>query len=172
MENCYSAAIGGNYVSLADRTLKTIVNHLLMGLLALFLFVGSVNAQDRVVSGTITDTEGKPLVGASILAKGTTSGTATDGKGNYSLNVPEGTDSLRISYVGFKTKVVAVNNRSEINVSLSNRSLEEVVVTALGVEREEKALGYAVQKVDGSSLDKAKETNVVNSISGKAAGLT
>ena len=171
MERCNTETVNEACTSCPSRKGNSIFNYLWMGLLALFLFGGTANAQDQIVSGQITDTEGKPLVGASVLAKGTTNGTATDGKGNYSLNVPEGADSLRISYVGFTTKVVAINGRSDIDIKLRNRSLEEVVVTALGVEREEKSLGYAVQKVDGSSLDKAKETNVVNSISGKAAGV-
>ena len=128
-----------------NRKRFSFYNFLWMGLLALFLFGGSVSAQDRIISGQVTDTDGKPLVGASILAKGTTNGTATDNQGKFSLNVPKSADSLRISYVGFETKVIGVGDRSEINIALKNRSLEEVVVTALGVEREEKALGYAVQ---------------------------
>ncbi len=140
--------------------------------LGLMLFaIGSILAQ-RTVSGTVTDQNGDPLLGASVLIKGTSTGTITDIDGNYSVRVPEGSNTLVISYTGFNTLEVEIGNQSVINITMQEGiTLSEAVVTALGVQREEKALGYAVQEVGGDQLTISNDVNFVSSLSGKVAGV-
>lgn len=140
--------------------------------LGLMLFaIGSILAQ-RTVSGTVSDQNGDPLLGASVLIKGTSTGTITDIDGNYSVRVPEGSNTLVISYTGFNTQEVEIGNQSIINITMQEGiTLSEAVVTALGVQREEKALGYAVQEVGGDQLTISNDVNFVSSLSGKVAGV-
>lgn len=147
------------------RPLFSLLLLLSMGMLA--------NAQQRV-AGLVTDqSNGEPLVGVSILVKGSSNGTVTDVDGSYELSV-KASDVLVFSFIGYLSKEEAVNGRSAINVALATDavSLSEVTVTALGISRANKALGYSVQKVDGAELVQARETNLVNSLAGKVAGLT
>lgn len=142
-------------------------------LVCLMLFgFQAMMAQDIQVSGTVTDASGAPLPGVSIVVKGTTTGTASNVDGNFELPVPAGA-TLIFSSVGMKAQEIAVSNQTVIDVSLEADilGLEEVVVTALGITREKKALGYSVQEVGGDELTQAKETNVVNSLQGKVAGV-
>ena len=121
--------------------------------LALVLFGAGFALAQKTVTGTVTDESGEALIGASILVKGTTSGTVTDLDGKYSLSVPEASSTLIFSYTGFNTQEVEVGAQTVIDLVMSEGvSLGEVVVTALGVEREEKALGYAVQQVESEAL--------------------
>ena len=124
------------------------------------------------IKGVITDETGKPLQGVSVTVKGTTIGTLTNSEGAFSINAEKG-NILEFSMVGFKTASVTLANNTAQNITLeaSNVNLSEVVVTALGVRRETKRLGYAVQEVKGSELDKARETNFVSGLAGKVAGL-
>src|SRR5690606_1942238 len=107
-----------------------------------------------------------------VLIKGTARGTTTDSNGKYSLQGSEG-DVLVFSFIGYLQQEVPVEGRTVIDVTLAGdtRTLEEVVVTAFGIEREKKALGYAVQEVKAEDLTKARETNVVNSLKGRVAGI-
>lgn len=142
--------------------------------LALFLVgAGVVHAQDRSVSGTVTDAEtGESLPGVNVTAVGTDVGTSTDQQGEYSLAVPERADSLAFSFVGYQRAVRAIGNRTEINVRLqpSVEQLEDVVVTALGVERQERELGYAVQEVESGEITEVNEENLVDALQGQVAG--
>jgi len=144
-------------------------------LLLFLLFLGrSVTAQDSV-SGVVTSgPEAAPLPGVNVVIKGSVSGTVTDPQGRYSLKVPSPESVIVFSFVGYATLEKAAGNQSVINVALQpdNQQLQEVVVTALGVEREQRALGYAVQQVEGAQLQKAKEPNVLSSLTGRVAGLT
>ena len=126
----------------------------------------------QTVTGTVVDNMGIPTPGTNILEKGTTNGTLTDFNGNFSIDVP-GDAVLVVSYIGFQTKEVAVNNQSNINISLEEDSqqLSEVVVTALGISREKKSLGYATQELDGENVNNVPTDNVVNALSGKVAGV-
>jgi TonB-linked SusC/RagA family outer membrane protein len=139
------------------------------------LFVGIQGAlAQTVVKGTVTDSkDGTPLPGVSIVVKGTLTGTITDVDGKYALSVPAGYNDLIISFVGMLTKEVKIDNKSTIDVKLDEDvvGLDEVIVTALGVSREKKSLGYAVQDLKGEELAKAKETNIVNSLNGKISGV-
>jgi TonB-linked SusC/RagA family outer membrane protein len=143
---------------------------------AFLVFVGlpMLQAQTVQITGTITSSEdGNPVPGVSVVVKGTTIGTTTDFDGKYSLNVPSGTTSLVFSFVGLKTQEVIIGGRNSIDVVMETDvvGLEEVVVTALGISREKKSLGYSVQDVKGDEITKARESNIVNSLSGKIAGV-
>ncbi|SDB48534.1 TonB-linked outer membrane protein, SusC/RagA family [Flavobacteriaceae bacterium MAR_2010_188] len=126
----------------------------------------------QTVTGTVFDNFGQPLPGANVLEKGTSNGSQTDFDGNFSINV-SGNALLVVSYIGYKTVEVAVNNQSSLNITLQEDSeqLNEVVVTALGISREKKSLGYATQEVDGEDVNNVPTDNVVNALSGKVAGV-
>ncbi|MBC9796873.1 SusC/RagA family TonB-linked outer membrane protein [Sinomicrobium weinanense] len=139
------------------------------------LFVSAYGyGQERMVTGTVTSNMDKaPLPGVNILIVGGSVGAVTDFDGNYSIQVSEG-QQLQFSYIGFVTRTVTVGTESVINIELEEDTsrLDEVVVTALGISREKKALTYAAQEVKGDELTKVKQTNPINSLSGKSAGVT
>lgn len=130
-------------------------------------------AQQRLINGVITDGEDVPLIGANVLVVGTTSGTVTDFEGKFSLAVDPGADALEISYTGYSTKTIPLTSANEYEIVLSedNIILGEVVVTAIGVERERRTLGYSLQEVDSDDIVKSRESNLVNALAGKVAGL-
>lgn len=126
----------------------------------------------KIITGKITDEKGEPIIGANIIEIGTTNGTVTDIDGKYNLKVK--TDAIiRISYVGYAEQEISTKGKTVINVSLKEnaKNLEEVVVTALGIKREEKSLGYAVQNISGNALQTVKGIDLTASLTGKVAGL-
>jgi TonB-linked SusC/RagA family outer membrane protein len=142
-------------------------------LMIVFLLMGfSGFSQETAVSGTVKQ-KGDPLPGVSIFVKGTSQGTTTDADGKFNINVPSSSSVLVFSFIGYKTQEQTVNGRSIIDVDMVEdiTTLSELVVTALGVQKEVKSLGYAVQKVDGNTIQKAREPNIFNSLTGKVAGL-
>ena len=161
---------------------KKCKNTLLCGTLTLCLWGGfsqvraasfenfAIEQQSNKVIGTVKDEFG-PVIGASVVEKGTSNGVVTDLNGKFSLNVKPGA-TLIISFVGYKQQEVKAGN-APLNIVLEEDSkmLGEVVVTALGIKRERKALGYGVAEVQGEALTKAKETNVINSMAGRVPGL-
>ncbi|MCF6366277.1 MAG: SusC/RagA family TonB-linked outer membrane protein [Bacteroidales bacterium] len=144
----------------------------LMLLFAFFSILGMQVYAQKTVTGTVTDDAGDVLPGASVLVKGTTVGTMTLGDGTYSIDVPEGSNTLVFSYIAMETQEVAISG-DVIDVTLkpSSEALEEIVVTALGISKDKKSLGYSVQNVSGDEFTKARETNIVNSLSGQIAGV-
>jgi TonB-linked SusC/RagA family outer membrane protein len=133
-----------------------------------------VSAQQRVITGkVISDEDGLGLPGASVLVKGTTVGTTSDLDGNYSINVPDGSNVLIFSFVGLKSQEEAIGNRSVINVTLTTDAsqLSEVVVTAIGIEKDKKALGYAVSSVGDELIQNRPEADVSRVLQGKVAGV-
>jgi TonB-linked SusC/RagA family outer membrane protein len=133
----------------------------------------SIFAQAKTVTGTVTSVaDGAPLPGVNVLVQGTTTGTQTDFDGNYSIEAAEG-DVLAFSYIGMQAQNVTVGSADTYNVSMqeSASELDEVVVTALGLERQEKSLTYATQQVDTEELTQARSVNVLQGLSGKVAGL-
>jgi TonB-linked SusC/RagA family outer membrane protein len=136
-----------------------------------FFAITSVMAQ-RTVSGKVTDDTGEGLPGVNVVIKGTTNGTTTDLDGNFSISVDQGA-TLVFSSVGFDEQEVAVGSRTVIDITLGSdvTELSEVVVTALGVERSEKALGYSVQTVESTSLVNSGATSAADALVGKAAGI-
>lgn len=147
---------------------------LLLALVLVTAFIAGAMAQERTITGTVTTSEdGSTLPGVSVLVKGTTVGTITDADGKYSLQTPADAEVLVFSFIGMATQEVEIGNQSVIDVVLNPVSVEldEVVVTSLGISKEKKALGYAVTEVSGADVSTVKETNVVNSLSGRVAGV-
>lgn len=143
-------------------------------LLSFLAMLGMQVMAQRQITGTVTSADdGSSIPGVSVFAKGTTAGTVTDLNGKYNLTVPAEAKVLTFSFVGMVAQEITIGGESVINVSLKTAStaLEGVVVTALGITREKKALGYSVQDIKGDELTKARETNVINSLSGRVAGL-
>lgn len=148
---------------------------LLLCLTALFTVVNcDLWAQDRTVSGTVTSVEdGGPLPGVNVVVKNSVNGTVTDVDGHYSISVPGEGGVLVFSFIGFETQEVEVGGRSTVDVQMSSdvKQLNEVVVTALGIEKEERSLGYAMTSIDNDELVKAQSPNALNALQGKVAGV-
>ncbi|MDX1940550.1 MAG: SusC/RagA family TonB-linked outer membrane protein [Saprospiraceae bacterium] len=145
----------------------------LLGFFATMLLSFSLFSQ-TTVKGTVTDAESnEPLIGVSIIVKGTSKGTVSDLDGNYAVELAQGENTLVFTFVGFRTTEVAVNGQTNLNVSLETAAigLDEITVTALGISREKKSLGYAIQEIGGDNLDKAKDANLINNLAGKVAGV-
>lgn len=125
-----------------------------------------------VASGKIVDIQGEPLIGVSILVKGTSNGTISDIDGNFKIQAAKG-DILEISYVGYASQAVMLNNAQPFKITMGEdtKALDEVVVTALGIKRSEKALSYNVQVVGNEALNSVKDANFMNSLNGKVAGV-
>lgn len=144
------------------------------GLLTLFLalVVQVVLAQEKTITGVVTDSDGLPLPGVNILVKGTSNGTQTDFDGNYSINASSG-QVLTFSYVGMQTveRSVGTQNTMNIQLQVAAEELEGVVVTALGISRSKKSVGYATTSVDGSEIAETQAINPMSALQGKVSGL-
>lgn len=146
---------------------------LLTLLVLLIATAATVFAQDRALSGTVNDENGQPLPGASVLLKGTTRGTNTNTDGNFTINV-NGAGTLILSTVGYATREVPFTaSQTTVTTSLDTdvRNLGEVIVTALGISKDEKTLSYATQQIQTKTFSQARELNVANSLIGRVAGL-
>lgn len=141
-------------------------------LIVLFASLANVMAQVKV-SGTVTDPDGISIPGVSVLQKGTTNGITTDIDGKYTLTVTSASAVLEFSFVGMKPVSETINGRAVINVKMAAETvgITEVVVTALGIQREKKTLTYASQQVSGEEMLKARDQNFMNALSGKTSGL-
>ncbi|SHJ96675.1 TonB-linked outer membrane protein, SusC/RagA family [Pseudozobellia thermophila] len=128
--------------------------------------------KDLTVAGVVTDMDGVPLPGVSIVEVGTVNGTQTDFDGSYSIEVAVGSE-LRFSYLGMKTETRTVQSSNVLNIKMQEdlNQLSEVIVTALGIEKSKKALGYSAQEIDGDAFSEARETNIASSLAGKVAGV-
>ena len=144
-----------------------------MLLFFLLLFSGGLFAQHTVTGQVTSSVDGTSLPGVNILIKGTATGVITDLDGIYSITVPDPEAVLIFSFVGFDSQEVNIGGRSVIDITLelSIMALDEVVITALGISREKKALGYAVSEVSGEEISQVKETNVINQLAGRVAGV-
>lgn len=139
------------------------------------LCFSSVWAQTRTITGTVTAQEdGSVIPGVNVVLKGTFKGTSSNASGSYSIAVDDANSILVFSFVGYNPIEVVVGTRSIVDVSmaLGSSTLNEVVVTALGIKREEKSLGYSVAKVDGEDMNRVTTENVLNGLSGKVAGVS
>lgn len=127
----------------------------------------------RTITGTVTSAKDKqPVIGAVVLVEKTTIGTTTDIDGKYSISVPDDAKNLIISYTGMKSQTVVITGTTlDVVLQENEKLLDDVVVTALGVKREKKALGYATQQINGDDVNTSKDANLVNSLSGKIAGV-
>ncbi|MEA5259377.1 SusC/RagA family TonB-linked outer membrane protein [Arcicella aquatica] len=153
---------------------KILLNHVSLFFIALLMLSNVVLAQDNVLTGKVIEKNGDVIPGVSISIKGTTRGTTTDGNGVFKLPSANDKMVLVFRYIGFATQEIVVGNRTTLDVTLlpENRQLEEVVVTALGIKKEARSIGYTTQDVKGEDLVKAREPNPINSLTGKIAGLT
>jgi TonB-dependent SusC/RagA subfamily outer membrane receptor len=146
--------------------------------LSVFLTIisfSAVQSQTKTITGKVNSAEdGEVLSFVNVTVQGTTKGVVTDDAGKYSIEVDGATSVLEFSFVGYETQLVTVGNQVVINVSLaaSSQRLNEVVVTALGITREEKSLGYSVGKVKGDALRTVSQENVINALAGRVAGVT
>ena len=148
--------------------------NLLVTIVLLITLLGSVMAQTRTITGTVTSSEdGESLPGVNVVVVDLTIGTITGINGEYSIEVPADAQSLEFSYVGFESQIIAIGNQTVIDVALllSTVALDEVVVTALGIEREKKALGYSAQELGEDELAAARELSVTRYLTGKVAGV-
>ncbi|MBK7244023.1 MAG: SusC/RagA family TonB-linked outer membrane protein [Saprospiraceae bacterium] len=143
----------------------------LLMLLAFFSVMLSTEAQ-RLIKGNVTDKSGDPVIGANVLAKGTTVGTITDINGNYTLSVPEGVNSIIVSYTGYTSQELVLGASNMMDIKLEEGVLlQETVITALGISKSQKSLGYGIQEVSGSEITNANTTSALEALSGKVAGL-
>lgn len=142
---------------------------MLLGILTCYV----VSYAQTTVKGKVTDGNNVGIPGVSVLVKGSTTGASTGGDGTYSIAVPSNNATLVFKSIGFVTREVAIGGRSQVDVQLldDSKNLSEVVVTALGIKRSEKSIGYAAQKLDGDALTMTKETNAIGSLAGKIAGV-
>mgnify|MGYP003407522146 CR=1 FL=1 len=155
-----------------SKRLSKVLRNAALAMCALFFSLGSAWAQDITVTGKVTDKSGEPIVGVYVLVENTTIGTSTDIDGAYTLTAPSAA-KLVFTSMGYKDNVVEIAGRAVIDVVMEDDALllDDVVVTALGVKKERKALGYSVTEMKSTELLRNKQTNVVNSLAGKVAGV-
>ncbi len=171
-------------IDVENQSVKTVVEQMISGenlkyeMVNRYIVITSNDSpsevqQQKDVSGKVTDTDGLPMPGVSVILKGTTNGTITDTNGNFSLSNISGNQVLQFSFIGMKTQEVNVGSKTSfaIVMEVETFGVDEVVVTALGIKRAEKALGYSVQKVSGESLQKVSGVDLATSLTGKVAGL-
>ncbi|MCL5991815.1 MAG: SusC/RagA family TonB-linked outer membrane protein [Bacteroidetes bacterium] len=137
------------------------------------LLVGTLTAQDRQISGKITSDKGESLTGVTVMVKGTAIGTFTKADGSFKLSVPKTAKTLIFKRLGVKTKEISIGTNDVINVTMDEDKIlmDEVVVTAIGLEREKKSLGYSVEEVGGKIISESRTTSLLNSLTGKVAGV-
>lgn len=141
-------------------------------LLCLITSMGFVMAQTTRITGTVISAEdNEPVIGASLVVKGTTTGTVTDFDGTFTLNVPASARTLQVSYIGMEPQEVAITPTMNIVMRADAKTLDEVVVTAMGLTREKKSLGYAVQELKSGELTQAGQLSLTGSLTGKVAGV-
>ena len=172
-------------IKVTKESLNNVMNQLFRGVNVSFSIVDNhivlsakSNKEDQqkktpiTVSGTVTDSKGEPLIGVSILVKGTSYGTITDMDGNFKIQAAKG-DVLEVSYIGYASQAITLTSAQPLKVTLGEDTqvLDEVVVTALGIKRATKALSYNVQEVKGDELTTVKSANFMNSLAGKVAGV-
>lgn len=161
--------------------LRSALVFVLLILLPSFLFAGErfnessePYQDDRVIEGIITDEEGTPLLGVTVYEKNSTNGTISDNAGYYQIKVSEDAQFLVFQFVGKQTQEVEIAGRSQIDIVMTEEvyGIDEVVVTALGIKKQQKSIGYSTQKVEGKTLTKAQEPNIISNLTGRVAGLT
>ncbi len=144
---------------------------LTMLLACFFLLVGGAIAQTKVNGTVVSQEDNQPVIGVSVLVVGTNIGTVTDANGRFSLTVPEGKSQLRFTYVGMETLEVSARPNMRIVLRNGDTNLDEIVVTAMGISRQQKTLGYSAQTLDNAELTAGKLTDVTSSLAGKVAGV-
>lgn len=173
-------------IKVTKESLNNVMNQLFRGVNVSFSIVDNhivlsakSNKEDQqkktpiIASGNVIDSKGEPLIGVSILVKGTSNGTITDMDGNFKIQAAKG-DVLEVSYIGYASQAITLANAQPLKITMGEdtQALDEVVVTALGIKREQKALSYNVQQVKGEELTNIKDANFINALTGKVAGVT
>lgn len=153
---------------------STIINRFLFLLLVSFIGIFSAIAQQSEINGQVVATDGTTIIGATIRVKGTTIGTVTDENGKFSLQIPNPKTLLVVSFIGYEAQEVSTANQTSIKVTLKEdvKLIDNVTVTAMGIKKDTKSIGYVVQEVNSNELSKAKDVNSISSLTGKVAGLT
>ena len=144
---------------------------LTMLMVSLFLFVGTALAQTKITGTVLSQEDGQPIIGAAVKVDGTSTGMLTDVNGKFSLTLPEGKKTLTISYLGFQPKTVAAKNGMRVFLKADATSLDEVVVTAMGIKRSAKALGYSATSLDGEEIAEVRTNDIMSGLAGKVAGV-
>jgi TonB-linked SusC/RagA family outer membrane protein len=139
--------------------------------LAMLLFFLGASFAQRTITGVVTDPKSEPMVGASIIVKGTTKGTITDIDGKYSLEIPTGSTAVVVSFTGYEAQEVALGASNSVDVQLQESQLQEVIVTAFGIKKDKSNLGYGVSQVTSQDLTMGHTTNVTNALAAKVPGL-
>ena len=145
---------------------------LTMFLAALFLCMGTAMAQTKVSGTVLSQEDGQPIIGAAVKVDGTSTGMLTDVNGRFSLTLPAGKNSITVSYLGYESKTVQAKNGMRVFLKSDATALDEVVVTAMGIKRSAKALGYSAASVDGEEIAEARTNDVMSGLAGKVAGVT
>jgi TonB-dependent SusC/RagA subfamily outer membrane receptor len=142
-------------------------------LCVMLLFTSTVFAQSRTITGTVVDSESQPVIGAVVNEMGTSNGTVTGSDGSFSITSSSSDVKLKISYVGFTTQTINVRSQTNLSVKMSSdESLSEVVVTAAGVKRDSRSVGYALSSVSAKEITEGGDRSVLNGMQGKVAGVT
>ena len=144
---------------------------LTMLMVSLFLFVGTALAQTKITGTVLSQEDGQPIIGAAVKEDGTNTGMLTDVNGKFSLTLPEGKKSLTISYLGYEAKTVTAKNGMRVFLKADATALEEVVVTAMGIKRSAKALGYSATSLDGEEIAEVRTNDIMSGLAGKVAGV-
>ena len=144
---------------------------LTMLMVSLFLFVGTALAQTKITGTVLSQEDGQPIIGAAVKVDGTGIGMLTDVNGKFSLTLPEGKKSLTISYLGYEAKTVTAKNGMRVFLKADATALEEVVVTAMGIKRSAKALGYSATSLDGEEIAEVRTNDIMSGLAGKVAGV-
>ena len=144
---------------------------LTMLMVSLFLCVGTALAQTKITGTVLSQEDGQPIIGAAVKVDGTNTGMLTDVNGKFSLTLPEGKKSLTISYLGFQSKTVTAKNGMRVFLKADATALEEVVVTAMGIKRSAKALGYSATSLDGEEIAEVRTNDIMSGLAGKLAGV-
>ena len=140
--------------------------------LVMLLLCSFIGAAQISITGKVSDNAGDPIPFANVAERGTQNGTTTDGNGNYTITVADDA-ILVVSFIGYQTAVIQIKNESTINITLEEGdALDEIIVTALGVKRQERELGYAVQTLDSEQVQEVKSVNFIDNLQGKVAGIT
>ena len=140
-------------------------------MISLFLFAGSALAQTKVSGTVLSQEDGQPIIGAAVKVEGTGTGMLTDVNGRFSLTLPEGKNQITVSYLGYQSKTVTAKNGMRVFLATDATALDEVVVTAMGISRQQKTLGYSAQTLDNEELTVGKLTDVTSALAGKVAGV-
>ncbi|MTK51982.1 SusC/RagA family TonB-linked outer membrane protein [Paludibacter sp.] len=141
-------------------------------LLCLLIGMSWASAQTKITGTVVSADDGQPVIGATVLVKGTSTGTITDPNGQFSINLPSNGKKLVVSYVGMSSTEIDAKNNVKVVLQTDTKQIKEVVVTALGIKRDQRSLGYAATQIGGNSVNEVKDANFINSLSGKVAGVS